>query len=163
MMKMNIGRVFKTLISALFLGLIWINPLIMKEDSQKNIKVFTDGINALLSSINIKYILLPKQIMIWIMIIEYFIFGIMLMSMQKSYTDRVKKYVSIPLSIGLISSIATTYFGFFGKVPFGTLQDVIYQSEGLIFGILAYIIFDIIKSKKMQGRKYSSVKYKRRR
>ncbi len=161
MMKINIGKIFKTLISLIFLGLIWTNPLIMRENAQSNVKIFTDGINTLLSSLGIKYILLPKQIMMWIMIIEYFIFGIVLIIMQKSYTERIKKHVSIPLSIGLMTSIVTTYFGLFDKVPFGTLQDVIYQTEGLIFGILTYIIFDIMRSKNSGGRKYSSANYKR--
>lgn len=153
----------KALFSIMIIVCVIFNPLTHGSGDIKRINMFFTGINSILESMGIGFIIKSNQMVDSIIFTEYLLWGISLATVTKAFFGKVLVNITKPLSIGLILAILISYHGYLSKGMISGIGNLVTMLLGLLFGLTIYLLFDVVRSIFLSKIMKEKTKYRRSR
>ncbi len=161
MLKDKIIRLLSALASIAMAIWIFLSPIRPPKGNLTKIDLISRGINEILAGIGFSLKLESSQMIQIILIIEYFIFGILLMITTKVYSHKTLKNIFFPLFTGLFTAVLMAHNARRYQGAVYGIESIIMMFEGLVAGIILFLLIELISSKFGAKKSIKKSKYKR--
>ncbi len=141
--------------------LIFFNPITNGQGDMSKIAVISNILDEFMNFLGFLTKVKPQETVLVVAFLEFFVFGLSLMTTVKVICEDTIKHIFFPLFTGLFSSVLLGYSGYRIDGMISGINSVMIMFWGLILGIGIFLTLDLMFSGHKNNKMNRRSKYRR--